>query len=208
MHRPRAQHGFAPKPLFWDVLLAHFRDETNSARLERAFLGSSCEQWLNGEFFQAIIAARDTVWVRPEKSKRDLVLYPSPEAETEGNPALIVETKVIYSPEYLTTQARKLQKLSQQLVAARTAHPSCVAVGLVVYFDYQYSSDGGRSWLPSFKKREPFLSRAQVLSLGLENAFGKTHARARVWTGDGPHELRMGGYAYRVDVKFEMVRAC
>jgi hypothetical protein len=202
----RASHGFGTKSLLWDVLLAHFRKPPNSGRLARAFLGSSCEQWVNGEFFQAVTRARKTVWARPEKEKMDLVLYESYENERARKPGLILETKVLYSPESLRTQSIKLERLRTQLAARQHTYPKACVAGIVVYFDYEYSRDNGSTWLPNFgrMKRERFINKAALGKLRLRNMFGEKHGRVALWPGI--RNLSMCGFQYRLSVHFQVVR--
>lgn len=202
----RARRGFSLKPLLWQVILPHFRK--NSKRLSLAFLGSACEQWINGEVFQAIIAARRDWWVRPEKSKRDLVLYESIEAERDDDPAAIIEAKVLYSPESPGVQLAKLATLRRQLEFA--AHNrDCSVGGLVVYFDYQYRTEGDRTWYPTFEHRDWRLpGKAELKQLGLRNKFGSTHARIHLWGKQACRRVRMGEYTYQFKVALEVVEPC
>jgi hypothetical protein len=185
------------------VLVEHFLSETNADRLATAFLGSACEQWINGEFFQAIAKARPNIWARPEFSKRDLVLFPDEQAELARDPALVAESKVIYSSESLQIQHSKLDKLARQLQLAEERYPRAVVVGLLVLFDWHYRRAGEVEWRTSRAGRQRFVGRDKLVDLALENAFrhrdGVVLFRERT--------VQLGSYEYLVKVKMEALRA-
>ena len=66
----RAAKGFGSHNIFFKVIRPHF--EKNKDRLSKAFLGSSCENWINTEIFISILNYNNNFWVRPESKKKDI----------------------------------------------------------------------------------------------------------------------------------------
>jgi hypothetical protein len=189
----RALPGYGAKGLFHGVLVPHFRK--NAARLATSVLGSACEQWLNAECFQAIVAHRPDVWVWPEYTKRDLVLL-APDTQPP-KPVLVIESKVLYGHEARGKQETKLSTLAGQLERASRA-TGAPALGLVVFCRFRWREERGdwdvKSWAA------PRLSRRERTARGLENAFQQASKSVDVQT------VRMRRFTYEVEVSFEMLR--
>ena len=201
----RVQHarpGFGPQPIFFEIILPHFH--RSKRRLATAFLGSACEQWINGECFIAVCKARQTFWVRPERHKHDLVLYASGEDDPSGGrgPALIIETKVVYSSESLQSQDIKLKKLREQLRQAAKRFPQAKVVGFLVSFEWSYKVRG-EYLTPGCSRRGPFRTANERRQRGLVNAFGHINGGARIVVKDA--KLQMGENRYKVTAKLEML---
>ncbi|HEY4244622.1 MAG TPA: hypothetical protein VGM88_32635 [Kofleriaceae bacterium] len=170
------------------------------------FLGSACEQWVNGECFSALTKAKRSLWVRPEKYKRDLVLFANEEAEKGNLPELIIESKVIYSSESMATQHRRLMDLARQLQASRRMFPQAQAVGIVTRFDYAYRIKGEKKRRRPRDRRRLRSREAGLLrtsrTLHLENAFKQSARRVR----KRKVIVSLGRYQYEVTVSMEIVR--
>lgn len=200
--RRRAPPGLGPKGLFFDAILPHFCAQSNLERLSSVLIGAACEQWINCECSIAIRQARPSLWVHTEWKKRDLALFAT---ETDTVPALIIETKVLYSNYSSGKQLEKLRKLAGQLqhcgsLGGASGSPPA-AYGLVVSIDYEASTADGQVWRPkaSLPARER-LPKALLVQAGLENAFG--HGGGRVLRG---RATTPSGHT-RVSVRMELVR--
>ena len=191
------------KELFFRVVRSHFWEPSNQNRLATAFLGSACEQWVNGELFQSIVGAAPTLWCRPERFKGDLVLFSD---EDESEPEVVLETKLLYASESHAKQRDKLHVLCEQIRKHQTRFPSAQVAGLVLAFDWDWadvriSSDWTK---PRQRSKAPgLLPRPERLSVGAHNAFGHS-AGARLLS---KHPVAMGAYQYRVTCSIEMIKA-
>lgn len=202
--RKRTENGFGPRSLFYGALWPHFDSPRNALRLKRAFLGSACEQWLNGECMQAITAARPNIWARSGRRKRDLILFRSDEAGRADDPSLVVETKVLYSRESHEAQASKLATLARQMREAERQYPRATVVGLLVRFEYSWRKrDGSRR--SRVLRRRPYVARRNMFELGLGNAFGH-RSGASIPALKDSRRIEFGPYVYDVSVVLEMVR--
>jgi hypothetical protein len=205
----RARHGYGPKALFFGAIFPHLCK--NAERVAGAFLGSACEQWINGECFYALLNSHRSLWVRPEKYKRDLVLFEDEEAEEANEPALIIESKVIYSSEGANTQRARLRKLMRQLEHAEQTYPNTPAVGIVTRFYWEWRAESDKHWtVPrarQIRRGEPELVYSHAVR-GLENAF--QHSRRHLKTSANKSQrfvnVSLGRYRYRVDASIEVVR--
>lgn len=188
---------------FYSHVVPHFRKNRN--RLVKAFLGSACEQWINGECFQALIGADRSLWVRPERYKHDLVIFTSEEDAvcTPARPALIIESKVVYGSESESVQSAKLEALARQLRVAESKYVHCRAIGFIVCFDWQYRVGDDRALKPCRNSTEGRRLVGRSKWVGLEDAGGRTGG-ARL---ADKHRIRMGKYEYVVDCTLAMVRA-
>lgn len=203
----RAWRGLGLTRVFYHRVIPHFVVRENQRRLRTAFLGSACEQWVNGECFQALLGSDETLWVRPERYKRDLVLFRSESDERADppRPALIIETKVIYASESASAQRQKLRALCAQLRGAERRFASCPAVGLLVLFNWTYRIGSDPRWRPCRAPRDGtrrLLSRRDWRLCGLADAGGR-RGGARI----PPDIVRLGRYEYRVECTLAMVRA-
>ncbi len=211
MPHPTAPAGFSPKHIFFDIIEPHF--QRNAKRVATAFLGSACEQWVNGEAFQALVDEPDNgrrLWVRPEKEKRDLVLYRRPKDEDDGVPALVIESKVLYASEALKKQEQRLYTLAGQLRHAMDKYPKVPCVGLLMSFDWCWWEGDARKRTPAYKRAgEPFLGHADYPNL--ENAFGQggrrgLGRRSKKGGRAAPELVNLGPFTYEVRMSVELVR--
>ena len=189
----RARHGFSPKRVFFDVLKKHFDERRNGQRLVRALRGSACEQWINGEFFLAILKACPDLIVYPEVEKRDLVFYP---AAAPTAPALIIETKLFYGHYAASKRDEKLAELTRQIRKNQKDWPGAKAVGLVVSFAYWRA--GERETAKRVARQLP--KRAALASAGLRNAFGQSRRSVENLTA-----ITFNGAKYELEAWMEMV---
>jgi len=201
----RASRGMGMQPLFYSAIFPHFC--ANAKRVAASCLGSACEQWINGEFFYALHQANESLWVRPEKYKHDLVLFRDEQAEREGNPALVIESKVLYSSESLGKQRARLEVLVRQLDRIVRKFPGAQVFGIVTRFNWHYRKTGDSQLrYPGGVSRTPLVSTTTVARL--ENAFRQSsrHLISHRRGSDPYVRISFGEYQYFVDVSIEVVR--
>jgi len=194
----RAENVFGSKDIFFGILVPYF--EKNKNRLCTVFLGSACEQWINGECFYALVNSNNSFWVRPEKSKANLVLFKSPKEEEQNKASLVIETKILYSDEYPSDQKLKLDILRNQLIKASKRFSTDNVVGLLVFFKWEYRVVGETTWVPSRKTNKPFMSFFDIEKTGLKDKFaheGRRHL--------GKEVINLRKYEYWVDAAMEVV---